>query len=197
MSSIAYATSSAGQSQREGARGAFRSGPGSIFETSRAREHFGTGRHSEHQTEYHQQGVLSRSPDEVRSAESEPRCRGTSTSCNSSADCCSRTASLTSSKASAGIAFNPRSRRRRGVGKSSPIVNVLWGFANLAAGFAILWSFLPKGADVVLEWVAVGLGVLAMAIFLAWHFGRVRSRIGGSRPRAPCGGRSASRCDDG
>ena len=28
-----------------------------------------------------------------------------------------------------------------GVGESSPLVNVLWGFANLAAGFAILWSF--------------------------------------------------------
>jgi hypothetical protein len=55
-----------------------------------------------------------------------------------------------------------------GVGESSPIVNVL---------FAILWSFLPKGADVVLEWVAVGLGVLAMAIMLALHFGRVRSGV--------------------
>ena len=62
-----------------------------------------------------------------------------------------------------------------GVGESSPLVNVLWGFANLAAGFAILWSFQPKGADVVLEWIAVGLGVLAMAIMLALHFGRVRS----------------------
>ena len=63
-----------------------------------------------------------------------------------------------------------------GVGESSPLVNVLWGFANLAAGFAILWSFQPKGADVVFEWIAVGLGVLAMAIMLALHFGRVRSR---------------------
>ena len=64
-----------------------------------------------------------------------------------------------------------------GVGESSPIVNVVWGFVNLAVGFAILWSFLPKGADVVLEWVAVGPGVLAMAIFLARHFGRVRSGV--------------------
>jgi hypothetical protein len=64
-----------------------------------------------------------------------------------------------------------------GVGQSPPIVNVLWGFVNLAVGFAILGSFLPKGADVVLEWIAVGLGVLAMAIMLAWHFGRVRSGV--------------------
>ena len=61
-----------------------------------------------------------------------------------------------------------------GVGKSSPVVNVLWGFGNLAVGFAILWSFVPKGSDVVLEWVAVGLGVLVAAIMLARHFGRVR-----------------------
>ena len=64
----------------------------------------------------------------------------------------------------------------RGVGESSPVVNVLWGFGNLALGFAFLWSFWPKGAEVVWEWVAVGLGVLAMAVFLAWHFGRVRGR---------------------
>jgi hypothetical protein len=35
--------------------------------------------------------------------------------------------------------------------------------------------FQPKGADVILEWISVGLGVLAMAIMLALHFGRVRS----------------------
>jgi hypothetical protein len=62
-----------------------------------------------------------------------------------------------------------------GVGESSPLVNVLWGFGNLAIGFAILWSFAPKGADVVLEWAAVGLGVLTAAVMLAKHFGRVRS----------------------
>jgi hypothetical protein len=62
-----------------------------------------------------------------------------------------------------------------GVGKSSPVLNVLWGFGNLAAGFVILWSFVPKGSDVVLEWVAVGLGMLVAAVVLARHFGRVRS----------------------
>jgi hypothetical protein len=61
------------------------------------------------------------------------------------------------------------------VGKSSPVLNVLWGFGNLAAGFAILWSFVPKGSDVVLEWVAVGLGMLVAAVMLARHFGRVRA----------------------
>jgi hypothetical protein len=63
-----------------------------------------------------------------------------------------------------------------GVGESSLLVNVLWGLFNLALGFALLFAFAPKGADVVLEWVFVGLGALLMAIFCAWHFGRVRTR---------------------
>jgi hypothetical protein len=64
----------------------------------------------------------------------------------------------------------------RGVGESSPIVNVLWGFFNLAVGFALLFAFAPKGADVIVEWGFVGLGALLMALYLARHFGRVRSR---------------------
>ena len=63
-----------------------------------------------------------------------------------------------------------------GVGESSPLVNVLWGFANLAIGFALLWAFTPKGRDVALEWALVGLGVLVMAVFCATHFGRVRNK---------------------
>jgi hypothetical protein len=63
-----------------------------------------------------------------------------------------------------------------GVGESSPVVNVLWGFGSLAMGFAILWLFAPKGSDVVLEWSAVGLGVLVAAVLLAKHFGRVPFR---------------------
>ena len=62
-----------------------------------------------------------------------------------------------------------------GVGDSSPVINVLWGFLNLAVGFALLFAFAPKGSDGVAEWSLVGLGALAMAVFLARHFGRVRS----------------------
>jgi hypothetical protein len=65
-----------------------------------------------------------------------------------------------------------------GVGESSPIVNVLWGFLNLVIGCTLLFSFAPKGADVLLEWAFVGLGALLIAIFLAQHFGRVRSGRG-------------------
>jgi hypothetical protein len=32
-----------------------------------------------------------------------------------------------------------------GVGESSPTVNVLWGLANLAIGFALLRAFEPQG----------------------------------------------------
>ncbi|MGD0184512.1 MAG: hypothetical protein ABSC25_04595 [Roseiarcus sp.] len=62
-----------------------------------------------------------------------------------------------------------------GIGESSAVVNVLWGFANLAVGFAILGFFAPGGSEAALEWAAVGLGALAMAVMLARHFGRVRS----------------------
>ncbi len=64
-----------------------------------------------------------------------------------------------------------------GVGESSPVVNVLWGFLNLAVGFALLFAFAPKGSDVMAEWALVGLGALVMALFLARHFGRVRSGL--------------------
>jgi hypothetical protein len=63
-----------------------------------------------------------------------------------------------------------------GVGESSPVVNVVWGFFNLAVGLALLWLFAPKGREVVVEWAIVGLGVLLMSVFLARHFGRVRAR---------------------
>jgi hypothetical protein len=66
----------------------------------------------------------------------------------------------------------------RGVGESSPVVNVLWGFVNLAIGFLLVWEFFPKGAEVVLEWTLVGLGVLIVALLLAWRFGSIRSKRG-------------------
>lgn len=63
-----------------------------------------------------------------------------------------------------------------GVGESSPVVNVLWGFLNLVIGFALLFAFAPKGADIIVEWAFVALGALVISVFLARHFGRVRSR---------------------
>ncbi len=62
-----------------------------------------------------------------------------------------------------------------GVGESSPLTNVLWGFANLLAGALLLHFFWPRGCAAALGWGAVGLGVLLMSIQLAMHFGKVRS----------------------
>ena len=63
----------------------------------------------------------------------------------------------------------------RGVGESSPIVNVLWGFANLAVGLALLSDW-PE-SDATVGWLVVGAGVLAAGLFLSSHFGRVRGNF--------------------
>lgn len=63
-----------------------------------------------------------------------------------------------------------------GVGESSPLINALWGYANLAFGATLLWFFHPRGAAAFLGWILVGLGVLMMSVILSIHFGKVRSR---------------------
>jgi hypothetical protein len=64
----------------------------------------------------------------------------------------------------------------RGVGESSALINALWGFANLVAGFILLWSFSPHGFEAPVGWIVVGLGVLVAAIGLSIYFGKVRSK---------------------
>jgi hypothetical protein len=64
-----------------------------------------------------------------------------------------------------------------GVGESSPLSNALWGFANLAAGFVLLWFFGPHGSAV--GWILVALGVLLGAVRLSTYFARVRSQQAG------------------
>jgi hypothetical protein len=63
-----------------------------------------------------------------------------------------------------------------GVGESSPLVNALWGFANLAGGFVLLWFFRPQGCGAVAGWIVVGSGALLAAVQLSTHFGKVRSK---------------------
>lgn len=60
-----------------------------------------------------------------------------------------------------------------GAGESSPLVNVLWGFANLAAGFVLLGLAWPGTS---FGWVLFGLGALLIAVFSALHFGKVRGQ---------------------
>ena len=61
-----------------------------------------------------------------------------------------------------------------GVGESSPLSNVLWGFGNLMAGALLLHFFWLWGDAVAAGWIAVGLGALLMSIQAAKHFGKVR-----------------------
>ena len=74
-----------------------------------------------------------------------------------------------------GSAFQTPFASPPGVGLSSPVVNVLWGFLNFVVGSALLRYFFvpaPRPLGVV---VALALGVLTMALWLANHFGRVRN----------------------
>ncbi|WP_175685541.1 hypothetical protein [Burkholderia anthina] len=66
-----------------------------------------------------------------------------------------------------------------GRGLSSSAVNVVWGVANLAIGYALLCRIgrfdLMRTADAA----AFGLGILALGLFLARHFGALH---GGNDP---------------
>lgn len=59
-----------------------------------------------------------------------------------------------------------------GRGLSSPVVNVLWGFLNLVAGYVLVCRVgdfnLRSNGDVI----AFGAGVLLIGLMLAYTFGR-------------------------
>lgn len=61
-----------------------------------------------------------------------------------------------------------------GVGESSPLVNVLWGFANLVIGYLLLFGVGQFALEVSADALVVALGVLVTGVGLARHFGRVR-----------------------
>jgi hypothetical protein len=62
-----------------------------------------------------------------------------------------------------------------GVGDSSPLVNVVWGFGNLVVGALLLHRYWPVGDSAWAGWVAVGAGALLLAVQGATHFGKVRA----------------------
>ena len=63
-----------------------------------------------------------------------------------------------------------------GVGDSSPLVNAIWGWANVVVAGVLAWIFEPRGASAGLGWIVVAIGALTMAVFLARHFGHVRAQ---------------------
>jgi hypothetical protein len=63
-----------------------------------------------------------------------------------------------------------------GVGESSPVINVVWGFGNMAAGAVLLRFFWPAGDAAWAGWCVVGAGVLLLGVMMAGHFGRVRNQ---------------------
>ncbi len=66
-----------------------------------------------------------------------------------------------------------------GRGLSSAIVNVLWGLFNLVVAYALLCRVGALDMRSTADAAAVGLGMLVLAVFCAWEFGRVN---GGAPP---------------
>jgi hypothetical protein len=62
-----------------------------------------------------------------------------------------------------------------GVGESSPLVNVVWGFVNFILGYLLVAGVGDFTGGLTLDSLMVGSGVILMALILAWHFGRVRA----------------------
>jgi hypothetical protein len=74
-----------------------------------------------------------------------------------------------------GNKFQTPLARPRGIGESSALVNVIWGWFNFIIGGVLLrLSFPPLPPPPALS-LATMLGVLVMAILLSRHFGRVRN----------------------
>ena len=76
-----------------------------------------------------------------------------------------------------GAPFPTPFAKPHGVGDSSPIVNVLWGFGNGIVGALLALRWLPHDVAPIPDAVCAG-GFLVMALFTARHFGKVRSAKG-------------------
>ena len=68
-----------------------------------------------------------------------------------------------------------------GVGESSPLINVLWGFGNLVAGALLLRFCWPVGDDAWTGWGVLCAGALCLAVQASIHFGKVRAGRGAAR----------------
>ncbi len=73
-----------------------------------------------------------------------------------------------------GMPFPTPFAKPRGVGNSPPLVNVLWGAVNVAAGLALLARH-PVVVGPNAGCLGLAAGALLLGVYLARHFGRVRS----------------------
>jgi hypothetical protein len=64
-----------------------------------------------------------------------------------------------------------------GKGLSSPTVNVLWGFLNLAVGYALICQVGEFRLNDTVDALIAGMGLLAISLFAAWHFGGLRGGL--------------------
>lgn len=62
-----------------------------------------------------------------------------------------------------------------GVGESSAIVNVVWGWVNLLIGGFLLRLVFPPLLTPLFDLIALALGALVIALWLASHFSKVRT----------------------
>jgi hypothetical protein len=61
-----------------------------------------------------------------------------------------------------------------GVGESSALVNVIWGWFNFAVGGVLLRIFFPPLPPPPGDSISTILGILVMGILLSRHFSKVR-----------------------
>jgi hypothetical protein len=69
-----------------------------------------------------------------------------------------------------------------GQGLSSSTVNVLWGFLNLAIGYALVCHVGEFRIQDIEDALAVGIGILAISLLSARHFGRFHGGLAPHRP---------------
>jgi hypothetical protein len=74
-----------------------------------------------------------------------------------------------------GNKFQTPFARPPGVGESSALLNVVWGWFNFVVGGVLLCIFFPPLPPPAAVPLSIMLGVLIMGLYLSRHFGRVRN----------------------
>lgn len=83
-----------------------------------------------------------------------------------------------------GESFPTLFARPRGIGKSSPIVNFLWGTANLAFALRLLFRH-PFSVGLTIGCGVALAGFLVLGLYLSHRFGKVRAGKRGPLSASP------------